>query len=598
MKQIESVLSAQLHRHLGAHLTEQGGARFCVWSPTCETVDVHLVDSGSVIRLTMLGGYHVGVIDQVREGDHYFFRFDGGPDRPDPASRFQPDGVHGPSCVVADSFDWSDHEWKLPARRDLVIYELHIGAFTDEGTFDSAINRLAELADLGVNAIEIMPVADWAGRWNWGYDGVCMFAPSRNYGPPEGLKRLVDAAHQKGLAVILDVVYNHLGPEGNYLGQSGPYLSSEHHTVWGSAPNFDHPDHGTELRRFFAANAVYWLDEFHIDGLRLDAIHCMTDRSDRHVVMEISDTVREWSFESGRSVMLIAESNVYDKTMLIPTADGGCGFDAQWSDDFVHSFFSVVRPGEQLCHRTYRPLADLDQVLRMGYVYAGTLHDQRGRGPLVDRVDTSGLIYNIQNHDFIGNHPLGQRLHQLTSLDTQRAAATLLMLSPAIPMLFMGEEFACDRPFGFFVDFGDAAIRQSVVEGRKREYPQHDWSGGHSPLDESAFYQSKIGPHEAGNQSMRHWYQTLIRVRREWLAMKLIDDNRLSVETDLSTGLFVLRYQGVAGSATVAVRLSDHRGGNDRVEIDCDEPLLLDSRDGSTSNRQLLPNHAKVFATA
>ena len=492
------------------------------------------------------GEYHVVEIEDVRAGDRYSINLVRNKiiwiRRIDPASRFQPDGVHGPSQVVSSDFDWQDSNWRGVPKDDWVVYELHLGAFSDAGTFSSTIARLDELVELGITAIELMPVADCAGRWNWGYDGVNLFAPNRNYGSPDDLRRLVDAAHAKGLAVFLDVVYNHLGPEGNYLGVSGPYLSAHHSTVWGSAPNFDDPVHGCELRRFFIANAIHWYEEYHLDGLRVDAIHCMRDNSDPHVA-EMSAAVKAWASESGRPAMLIAESNVYDPQMLSPLDEGGIGFDAEWCDDFLHSLFAVVRPGERLCHRSYEPAADLHQTLTTGFVYEGTLHDERGRRPAAERVGTHGLVYSIQHHDFIGNHPLGKRLHQLTSLETQRTAAALLLLSPAIPMLFMGEEFACERPFQFFVDFGDEHFRSAVVEGRKREYPQHDWSGGVLPIDPRAFHDSKIGPAEDGNQEMRRWYRELLAVRKEWRSSGLLCDANLTVRNDLDQGMFSLSYQ-------------------------------------------------------
>jgi malto-oligosyltrehalose trehalohydrolase len=548
-----------------------------------------------------VSGYHVAEIDNVRVGDQYLFQFGTGPPRPDPASRFQPAGVHGPSEVVSSEFPWSDADWTGVGREDLIIYELHTGAFTDAGTFAAAVSRLDELVELGITAIELMPVSDAAGRWNWGYDGVCLFAPNHNYGTPEDLRRLVDAAHGKGLAVILDVVYNHLGPEGNYLGESGPYLSSRHTTVWGAAPNFDDPVHGRELRKFFIANAIHWYHEYHIDGLRVDAIHCMKDESETHVVAEMSQAVKEWSRQSARPAMLIAESNVYDPNMLAPVKEGGIGFDAEWCDDFLHSVFAVVRPGEQVCHRSYERDTDLDQTLRMGYVYEGTLRGECGRQVPKSRVDTRGLIYAIQHHDFIGNHPLGKRLHQLTSPETQRAASALLILSPAIPMLFMGEEFACERPFQFFVDFTDDDLREAVVAGRKREYPQHDWAHGTLPIDSNAFYDSRIGTAEAGDREMRAWYQSLIRLRKEWRASGWLRDANLTVENDLEYGFFSLRYTSRGSIVTVAVRLvADPLDEEvyDRPELP--GKLILDSRRGFTEQKhllatELLANHAKVF---
>jgi maltooligosyltrehalose trehalohydrolase len=347
-----SIPTTQLHRLLGAHPLSESKTRFCVWSPTHEQVSWQLVEQNRIVPMEKSGEYHWLEIADVRAGDRYFYQFglqrDQPPGRPDPASRFQPDGVHGPSQVISSNFNWHDSDWRGVRRDELIIYELHLGAFSAAGTCASAIARFDELVALGITAIELMPVADCAGRWNWGYDGVNLFAPNRNYGSPDDLRRMVDAAHSKGLAVILDVVYNHLGPEGNYLGVSGPYLSNQHATVWGSAPNFDDPLHGRELRRFFIANAIHWFEEYHIDGLRVDAIHCMRDNSDPHIVAEMSAAVKAWSIESGRQAMLIAESNVYDPQMLTPLEAGGMGFDAEWCGDFLHSVFAVVRPGERL----------------------------------------------------------------------------------------------------------------------------------------------------------------------------------------------------------------------------------------------------------
>jgi malto-oligosyltrehalose trehalohydrolase len=602
----ESVSVTELHRYLGAAPLDGTTTRFGLWAPECDQVWVELVDQDRAVLMHKTpAGYHVAEISGVAAGDRYLYcarrsqpEGPGAWARPDPASRFQPLGVHGPSQVVArDGYRWSDTAWRGVAVKDLLIYELHIGALTEPGTFTAAIDRLGELVDLGVTAIELMPLADAAGRWNWGYDGVCLFAPNRNYGTPDEFRQLVDAAHQAGLAVILDVVYNHLGPEGNYLAQWGPYLSKQHTTVWGAAPNFDDPLHGPQLRRWFVANAIHWFDEYHVDALRMDAIHCMRDDSPRHVAAEISQAVQDWSRQSQRPALLIAESNVYDPEMLAPLGEGGIGFNAEWCDDFLHSMFAVVRPGEQLCHRVYRPAADLDQTLTYGYVYEGSLRRERGRSLPSARVDTSGLVYSIQHHDCIGNHPLGKRLHQLTSLDTQRAAAALLILSPAIPMLFMGEEFACPRPFQFFVDFTDEQLRRAVVEGRRREYPQHDWSSGVLPTDPRAFYDSKIGPARDGDAAMRRWYQALLALRKQWRASGLLDDARLSVDNDPQQGIFVWRYATDQLTGTVVVRLVAEPVVPAACRLSAAGTLLLDSRQGESPFDQLLPNHAKVFCS-
>ncbi|MCS7467275.1 malto-oligosyltrehalose trehalohydrolase [Stieleria sp. ICT_E10.1] len=595
MIDLHNCLAIEVHQHLGARPLADGSTSFSVWAPLADRVSIDVVDGPQAIEMTKDSvGYHHATVAGVTSGSLYFYRVDGGPRRPDPASRFQPQGVHGPSVVVDPSFDWTDQDYRAPSRDELIIYELHVGTFTDAGTFVAAIDRIAELVELGITAIELMPVAASAGRWNWGYDGVALFAPMNAFGTPNDFRRFVDAAHAAGLAVFLDVVYNHLGPEGNYLSEFGPYLSSKHRTVWGDAPNFDDPVHGDAVRRFFAANAVYWLDEFHLDGLRVDAIHCMADDREPHVAAEISDEVAFWSQQSRRNVMLIAESNVYDPEMTVPRESGGIGFDAMWCDDFLHSTFSVLRPGEQLCHRPYLPKTDLDHALRHGYVYEGTLRNERRRSTPSSRVDTHALVYSIQNHDFIGNHPLGVRLHQLTSVDAQRAAAALMMLSPAIPMLFMGEEFACEHPFRFFVDFSDQGLRDAVVEGRRREYPQHDWDGGVLPTDPAAFTAAKIGPRGDGDAVTLQWYRRLIELRKRCRATGLLVDANLTVENDLAKSLYLLRYADGSETLTIAVRLSPLTEPDDSIDVDFDGELILDSREESGSGG-LRCNHARVY---
>lgn len=573
------------------------GIVFRVWAPKADQIVLDLVESDQQMPLVKdaNSGFHSLTVPVSACGPtpKYFYRVEGGPPRPDPASRSQPEGVHGPSQVVARSFDWTDHDWHCPAREDLIIYECHIGTLTKEGTYQSAIDRLDELAELGVTAIELMPVADAAGRWNWGYDGVCFFAPNAAYGTPDELRQFVDAAHARGLAVILDVVYNHLGPEGNYLAEFGPYLSEKHNTIWGDAPNFDDSVHGESARAFVIASALVWLDEYHFDGLRVDAIHCMRDDSEPHIAIDISIAIRNWSQRTGRRVLLIAETNVYDPNMLLCTDKGGVGFDAEWCDDFLHSVFAVVRPGEQLCHRSYQP-NDIEQTLQKGFVFQGSLRQQDQRVRASERVETGGLIYSIQHHDFIGNHPLGKRLHQLTSKETQRAAAALLLLSPGIPMLFMGEEFCCENPFQFFVDFGDDWLRQCVVDGRKREYPQHDWSAGVLPTDPEAFIESKIGPVEDGDPEMWAWYQSLIGLRKQLLQQRVLNDENLTVESDCENGLFAFHYKTDDDRLDVYVRLSSQTDAAE-ISVDADPANLVLNSLKKTDAGRLSANHAQVF---
>jgi malto-oligosyltrehalose trehalohydrolase len=599
MMEIHHCPASELHQFLGAVPSDEGVTTFSLWAPLATTVSVDVVDGPQGVRMQKhASGFHQVTVRGVGAGARYFYRVDGGPRRPDPASRFQPDGVHGASSVIDSRFQWTDQDWRGPDPDKLVVYELHVGAFTDQGTFLSAIDRIAELVELGVTAIELMPVAASAGRWNWGYDGVALFAPMDAYGTPDDFRRFVDAAHAAGLSVFLDVVYNHLGPEGNYLHDFGPYLSSKHSTVWGDAPNFDCLDHGDGIRRFFLANAVYWLDEYHLDGLRIDAIHCMADDRDPHIAAEISDVVSEWSERVSRKAMLIAESNVYDPEMTVPRRDGGIGFDAMWCDDFLHSTFAVFRPGEQLCHRSYESATDLALTMKHGFVYEGTLRGERGRCIPDDSVNRHDLVYSIQNHDFIGNHPQGGRLHQITSHDAHRAAATLMMMTPSIPMLFMGEEFACENPFRFFVDFSDPRLREAVVQGRRREYPQHDWDAGILPTDPSAFTSAKIGSRDAGNPETLQLYRRLIELRKRYRESGLLVDTNLSFETDLANDLYRLCYANRSDTLTIAVRLSPESASPDVIDYPFTGRLLLDSRncDFSTTPK-LHRNHAVVFGS-
>ncbi|MCA9133571.1 MAG: malto-oligosyltrehalose trehalohydrolase, partial [Planctomycetales bacterium] len=485
-----------MHKTFGAIVTTHS-TLFRIWAPACQNLELELQHADGQQRLPMIAGengFFERDVPGVGAGTRYRYWLpspQGLVPRPDPASRFQPEGVHGWSQVVdPQHFPWTDGSWRGVAKQSLVIYELHLGAFTSAGTYLAAIERLAELQELGINAVELMPLAESAGKWNWGYDGVNFFAPRHTYGTPDEFRQFVDAAHGRGMAVLLDVVYNHLGPEGNYLRDFGDYLSDRHSTAWGDAPNFDSPDPAVAriVRDFFLANVSHWIEDYHLDGLRIDAVHCMADDSEPHIARELAVVMDGMRGRFQRELHLIAESNVYDPQLLGSLAEEGHGYDAVWCDDFLHAVYAVLRPNEHMSQRRYEP-SDMRATLRRGFVFQGTLSTARQRIPLAEdspQAPLESLVFSIQNHDFIGNHPLGKRLHQLTSDDAHRAAAALLLLYPAIPMLFMGEEFACDNPFHFFVDYGDANLRDAVERGRHAEYPQHDWSEGGSPLDPSA----------------------------------------------------------------------------------------------------------------
>ncbi len=610
---------SNLHQTLGAWVTADA-THFRVWAPHTPSLAIELSsmqslgstsDQPPLMTSTAIephemqrcaDGYFELELPGNLSGSDYHIRFPDGRRRPDPASRFQPAGVHGPSRIVdSRAYRWRDQTWRGVAKSDLLIYELHLGAFTEDGTYAAAAERLSELKELGVTAVELMPLAESAGSWNWGYDGVLFYAPHHTHGSPDDFRKFVDRAHELGLAVILDVVYNHFGPEGNYFRDFGPYISEKHSTAWGDAPNFDgaaaasvgevladetcqagKPDvpgqaGKPDVREYFTANVSYWIDEFHLDGLRIDAIHCMADDSRPHIVTDLAATFAQLRDECSRQLHLIAESNVYDARMLQPRDGGGHGYDAEWCDDFLHSVFAVLRPGEQMSQRVYGGY-DLQPVLQRGYVYAGSMKVLRQRISLEDdpqRADLSALIYSIQNHDFIGNHPLGQRLHQLTSDNAHRAATALLLLVPAIPMLFMGEEFACPNPFNFFVDYGEPHLREAVERGRKAEYPQHDWSGGTSPTSPAAFAASKLGPTAAGNQHTLDWYRSLIVLRKAWQQAELLTAETLHAEWHAELQTAVLHYQSSEESRFVVVRLSSQVMQHPSVNLELSGEIQL-----------------------
>lgn len=525
----------------------------------------------------------------AQSGELYSFELPNGQHRPDPASRFQPEGVHGPSQLVDDrQYQWECKSFAGTATANLVIYELHIGTFTKAGTYEGAIARLDELVALGINAIELMPLAQAAGRRNWGYDGVNLFAPNHHYGTADQLRQLVDAAHQRGLSVIHDVIYNHFGAEGNYLHEFGGYISKHHKTPWGDAPNFDEAP-CRPARDWILANAIYWLESFQMDGLRLDALHCMGDTSSPHIVTEIGQTFADLRSTANRPYHLIAESNIYDEELIkdvSTSGDTGHGFDAIWCDDFLHSVSAIVRPGEHMSCRQYDPKDDLHTLLQRGYLFAGSLHAEPQRVPLEadpQSVALEKLVVSIQNHDFIGNHPAGLRFHQHSSLELHRAAAALMLTYPAIPMLFMGEEFATDSPFYFFSDFNDGHLRTAVEEGRRREYPQHDWSNSPSPLSVAAVNKSRIGPASEGDLQTRLWYRQLIQLRQSWQTQNLLTSANLKASWAAEDSLAKMTYQLGEQEAVVMVRLHPADANIEDLTVAFDGAVLLKQNGSAVS---------------
>jgi maltooligosyltrehalose trehalohydrolase len=459
---------------IGAEVMTRGGVHFRVWAPKRKTVEVLVegnlqgdgVEPYGVTLSPEEGGYFSGFAQGVKPGYLYRYRLDGGGAFPDPASRFQPTGPHGHSCVIDTAFHWSDSRWSGLNAEGNVIYEMHVGTFTREGTWRGAARELPALADLGVTVVEVMPVAEFPGRFGWGYDGVDLFAPTRLYGMPDDFRAFVDRAHNCGIGVILDVVYNHLGPEGNYLKQfSDLYFTGRYGNEWGEAVNFDGEGSGP-VREFFMTNAAYWIEEFHLDGLRVDATQQIYDASPRHIMACINEKVRQVA--GNKSVFLVGENEPQEIKCLLPYKQGGYQFDAVWNDDFHHSAHAAVTGYNEAYYSEYRGTPqELVSAVKYGYLYQGQRYFWQGkrRGSLTRGVKGSSFVNFIQNHDQIANSAWGLRLHQLTSPGSFRAITAFLLLAPGTPMLFQGQEFAASTPFLYFADLS-AEVASRVRKGR------------------------------------------------------------------------------------------------------------------------------------
>lgn len=559
-------MSSNSNSPCGTQLISPNVVRFETWSPSAKTVDVEIFERNenreSLVRKHALSkgdhGFWSADVDGINAGALYRYSIDGQPGRPDPRSRFQPFGVHGPSQVIDPQYAWTDSKWTGVAKRDLVIYELHVGSFTEAGTYEAATNRLPELVDLGVTAIELLPLVQTPGRWNWGYDGVNFFAPRNTYGSPESLKAFVDSCHAHSIAVINDVVYNHIGPEGNYLSVFAPYISSKRGTPWGDAFNFD-GEHCEQVRRFILDNIAYWIQEYHFDGVRLDAVHYMFDDSEYHILDEIRDEFKKLASGLERSVYLIGESNIYDAHLVGDVAAGELHHDAIWSDCVMHSIYAVGSPNLRLTNRQYEP-HHLAEALEHAYVFCApeairaTPEVRSGNHPsgVEDRSYFGSLIMALQTHDSVGNHPHGTRLHQLTSVEFQMAAAPLILLYPSIPMIFMGEEVATDCPFPFFADFEDEGLRKAVDRGRRDEYPHHDWKGTPLPSDELAFTSSRVN---TGREEVNAWYRELLKLRRQGVSEGWLVHHRFFVESQPDCHVYRLKFNTSDGQIHVAARL-------------------------------------------
>jgi maltooligosyltrehalose trehalohydrolase len=532
---------------LGATLLGEGLCRFYVWAPFARHVDVRILSPRETVQPLerQTRGYHEAVLRGVQAGCLYMYRLDGEKERPDPASRHQPQGVHGPSGVIDSGFPWGDDTWSGIPLKDYLIYELHVGAYTPEGNFEAIIPHLDELKGLGVTAIELMPVAQFPGSRNWGYDGVFPFAVQNSYGGPEALKRLVNACHLHGLAVVLDVVYNHLGPEGNYLWDFGPYFTDRYRTPWGSAINFDGP-HSDDVRRFFVENALSWVREFHVDALRLDAIHAIVDFSAEPFLQELANAVHEDADALGRRIFLMPESALNDVRVIRSPELGGYGLDAQWNDDFHHALHTMVTGEQSGYYGDFGRMEHLAKAFREGYVYSGqySVFRERKHGNSSRDIPAHCFIVFSQNHDQVGNRMLGERLSQLASFEALKLVAGCVILSPFIPLLFMGEEYGETAPFQYFISHSDKHLVEAVRRGRQEEFASFRWQGETpDPQDETTFLRAKLdhslrttGRHKV----LYEFYMTLLRIRREVLPDGWLSKENLLVETFEEEKLLVI----------------------------------------------------------
>jgi maltooligosyltrehalose trehalohydrolase len=533
---------------------------FRVWAPAAERVALEVADRLHEMR-PAAGGWWVGFVSEAQHGDDYSVHLDGGQGRPDPRSLWQPHGVHGASRVYDHSrFAWHDHEWRGHLLPGSVLYEMHVGTFTTEGTFDGAIERLDHLVALGVDAVELLPVATFDGPHGWGYDGVHLYAVHEPYGGPDGLKRFVDACHTRGIGVVLDVVYNHLGPSGNYVGEFGPYFTDTHSTPWGAAVNLDAAG-SDEVRRWLIDNATSWLRDFHVDGLRLDAVHALVDTRATHILEDLAVETEVLAAHVARPLFLIAESDLNDPRLVRGREAGGHGLDAQWADDVHHALHAVLTGERQGYYVDFGPLSVLAEALLRVFVHAGTrstFRDRHHGRPFDPSVTPSWRFVNyLQNHDQVGNRALGDRSVSTLSPGQLKIGAALLLCAPFTPMLFMGEEWGATTPWMFFTSFPELELAEAVRTGRRAEFAAHGWTADQvpDPQDPSTFERSRLDWAEMNkdaHQELFGWYCQLIALRRSRIELTDGRLDRVRTAYDEDKRWFVLYRGAVAAVCNLA----------------------------------------------
>lgn len=549
---------------LGATYLGNNKVSFLVWAPFSEQLNVHILEPKErIIPLKKNDwGYFKTVASGIPVGSLYLYNLDGKKEHPDPASRFQPQGVHGPSQVIDPHFPWEDLSWSGLPLQDYIIYELHVGTFTPDGTFDAVVSHLDELKGMGITAVELMPVAQFPGKRNWGYDGVYPFAVQNSYGGPGGLKRLVNACHRMGLAVILDVVYNHIGPEGNHLALFGPYFTDRYQTPWGAALNFDGP-YSDEVRRFFIENALYWVTEFHIDALRLDALHVILDISPYTFLEDLADSVHEQAEELNRKIYLIGESAANDVRLIRPKELGGYGLDAQWNDDFHHVIHTLLTGEKSGYYQDFGAFQHLIKAFQEGFVYSGEYSPYRKHRHGTSSIDIPAHRFVVfsQNHDQVGNRAMSERLSQLVSFEELKLAAGIVLLSPFIPLIFMGEEYGETTPFPYFVSHSEPELIEAVQRGRPKEFAAFQWQGEiPDPQDEATFLLARLNHRlrgEGQHKTLYEFYGELILLRKENAALALLSKDNMEVLGDERNKTIVVRRRSDDSEAVILYNLND-----------------------------------------
>ena len=553
-----------ISQKLGATYLGNGRCHFLVWAPLADQVEVHLISPRErMLPLKKLAkGYFGDALEGIEPGSLYLYRLDRHKERPDPASQFQPQGVHGPSQVIDPHFLWSDNAWAGLPLRDYVIYELHVGTYTPEGTLTAIIPHLDTLKDLGITALEIMPVAQFPGGRNWGYDGTYPFAVQNTYGGPNALKELVNACHTRGLAVILDVVYNHLGPEGNYLADYGPYFTQRYRTPWGPAVNLDGPE-SDEVRRYFIDNARQWISAYHLDALRLDALHAIVDLTPIPFLAELAEALHYEGELLNRRVYLMAESDLNDVRLLRAKELGGFGLDAHWNDDFHHALHTLITGEQTGYYLDFGRLTQLAKGWQEGFIYTGEYAPYRRRrhGSSSRDIALHRFVVFAQNHDQVGNRLMGDRLSQQVSFEALKLAAGVVLLSPGLPLLFMGEEFGETAPFFYFVSHSDLDLIEAVRQGRKEEFAAFHWLGEPpDPQAEETFVRSRINHHLRQNGKHRilwEFHRALLQLRRELTLLADLGRKDREVVAFEKEQVLWVRMVGEQGEAVLAYHFGE-----------------------------------------